>query len=255
MESLGRGAHELARAGRRPHRRSGPRRRVVRSPRGPPASGRAGGVDREGGLVAEQVADHGRQDEPERRVDRRHGDRRHPRRKRVSPSLATTIGVALWARKIATSLATSSAFEPDKTGRAHEDQRLGRQVDVLLVLGRVAGDRLVTELTELDPNLLGRDLVGAVADDRPVTCNGAWRRAASAISGRRASTSRIASGTARRTASSRDRRAGSPSPWPRRWRTTAASPPRPARRTPSWTRHSSPRHGRRTCTARRRPSR
>ncbi len=33
--------------------------------------------------------------------------------KRVSPSLATTIGVALWARKIATSLATSSAFEPD----------------------------------------------------------------------------------------------------------------------------------------------
>ena len=32
--------------------------------------------------------------------------------KRSSPSLAMTIGVALWARKIATSFATSSAFEP-----------------------------------------------------------------------------------------------------------------------------------------------
>ena len=31
---------------------------------------------------------------------------------RFSPSVAITIGAALWARKIATSLATSSAFEP-----------------------------------------------------------------------------------------------------------------------------------------------
>ena len=34
----------------------------------------------------------------------------------------------------------------DQAGGAHEDQRLGRQVDVLLVLGDVAGDRLVAEL-------------------------------------------------------------------------------------------------------------
>ena len=33
-------------------------------------------------------------------------------RKRSSPSVAMTTGAALWARKIATSLATSSAVEP-----------------------------------------------------------------------------------------------------------------------------------------------
>ena len=126
------------------------------------------GVDRQRRLVAEQVADHRRQHE------RRAPDRPPARRsstsagKRSSPSSATTIGVALWARKIATSLATSSAVAAGQAGRAHEDQRLGRQVDVLLVLGDVAGDRLVAELAELDPHLLGGDLVGAVADDRPV---------------------------------------------------------------------------------------
>ena len=39
---------------------------------------------------------------------------------------------------------------------------------MLLVLRRVAGHRLVAELAELDPNLLGGHLVRAVADDRPV---------------------------------------------------------------------------------------
>ena len=51
---------------------------------------------------------------------------------------------------------------------AHDDERLRRQVDVLLVLGDVAGDRLVAELRELDAQLLGRDRVRAVPDDRPV---------------------------------------------------------------------------------------
>ena len=39
---------------------------------------------------------------------------------------------------------------------------------MLLVLGHVAGDRLVAELGELDPHLLGRHLVHAAAHDRPV---------------------------------------------------------------------------------------
>ena len=39
---------------------------------------------------------------------------------------------------------------------------------MLLVLGGVAGDGLVAELGELDPELLGGDAVGAGADDRPV---------------------------------------------------------------------------------------
>ena len=54
-----------------------------------------------------------------------------------------------------------------QSGRAHEDHRLGREVDVLLVLGDVARDRLVAELRQLDPDLFGRDAVDAVADDRP----------------------------------------------------------------------------------------
>ena len=39
---------------------------------------------------------------------------------------------------------------------------------MLLVLGRIAGDRLVAELGELDPSLLGGDTVEPVSDDRPV---------------------------------------------------------------------------------------
>ncbi len=43
---------------------------------------------------------------------------------------------------------------------------------MLLVLGAVTGDRLVAELGELDPDLLGGDPVGAVADDGPVPTGG-----------------------------------------------------------------------------------
>ena len=45
---------------------------------------------------------------------------------------------------------------PGEPGGADDDQRLGREVDVLLVLGDVAGDRLVAELRELDPQLVAR---------------------------------------------------------------------------------------------------
>ncbi len=50
---------------------------------------------------------------------------------------------------------------------AHEHQGLRRQVDVLLVLGGVTGDRLIAELGELDADLGGGDPVGTVADHRP----------------------------------------------------------------------------------------
>ena len=53
-------------------------------------------------------------------------------------------------------------------GPADEDQGLGRQVDVLLVLGGVAGDGLVAELRQLDSDLGRRHPVGAVPDDGPV---------------------------------------------------------------------------------------
>ena len=128
-------------------------------------------VDGERGLVAEEVTGHRREHEPERRIDRRHRDHRgrrvarvavvgdHDRRRLVGPEdrhlLAHVVGRA--------------AGEP---GRADDDQRLRRQVDVLLVLGDVAGDRLVAELAELDPHLLGRHLVRPVADHRPVALGG-----------------------------------------------------------------------------------
>ena len=148
-----------------------------------------------------------------------------------------------------------------QSGRAHDDHRLGREVDVLLVLGDVARDRLVTELRELDPDLLGRDPVDAVADDRPRTARQrvalrgerdrgpprehlAHRVGQLAQRGEDARAARCASAIAsRRPSSARDAR------------TRAGSRPRPARRTPSSTRRSSPRRDRRTCRARRRSCR
>ncbi len=54
-------------------------------------------VDGQRRLVAEQVTDHRRQHEAERRVDGWHVDASPRRGEPVSPSFATTIGVALWA--------------------------------------------------------------------------------------------------------------------------------------------------------------
>ena len=79
----------------------------------------------------------------------------HDRRRLVGPVDRDLLGHVVGGR----------SGEP---GRADQDHGLGREVDVLLVLGRVAGDRLVAELGELDAQLLGGDLVHAVADDRPV---------------------------------------------------------------------------------------
>ncbi len=52
--------------------------------------------------------------------------------------------------------------------RAHEDERLGREVDVLLVLDRVDRDGLVAELGELDPYLRRRVVVRPRAHHGPV---------------------------------------------------------------------------------------
>ena len=125
-------------------------------------------VDRERGLVAPQVTDHRRQHERERGVDRGHGQHR---RGRSEPLVALGRDddrrglVGAVDRDLLADVVGRAADEP---GRADEDQRLTGEVDVLLVLGDVAGDRLVAELAELDPHLLGGDDVRAVADDRPV---------------------------------------------------------------------------------------
>ena len=125
-------------------------------------------VDRQRRLVAEQVPDHRREHEGQRRVHRRHGDHR----RRGGEALVGVGGdddrgglVGLVDRHLLGHVVGRAAGQP---GRAHQDQRLAGQVDVLLVLGDVAGDRLVAQLGELDPHLVGGDDVRPVADDRPV---------------------------------------------------------------------------------------
>ncbi len=55
-----------------------------------------------------------------------------------------------------------------EAGGADEDERFTREVDVLLVLGRVGGDGLVAELGQLDAQLASSDQVGTVAHAGPV---------------------------------------------------------------------------------------
>ncbi len=125
-------------------------------------------VDRERGFVAEEVAGHGRQHEGHVGVDRRHTDGLersteatftlggdHDRCGPVRPVDGDLLGHVVGVGAL-------------QSRRAHEHQRLGREVDVLLVLGRVERDRLVAELRRLDPHLGGGDAVAPVADDRPV---------------------------------------------------------------------------------------
>ena len=126
------------------------------------------GVDGPGRLVPEQVADHRRQQEGQAGVDLRYCDdvqgpgepgracvgddhRCGP----VGPVDGHLLGHVVGSR----------AHQPRG---AHQDHRLGRQVDVLLVLGGIRGDRLVAELRELDPDLPGRCQVRTAAHHRPV---------------------------------------------------------------------------------------
>ena len=156
------------RGGRRPRSTPSPirRRSLDRRPRLPQRDRLR--VDGERRLVAEEVPRHRREHERQRRVRRRHVDHLqggaeatlalggdHDRRRLVGPVDRHLLGDVVGGRA-------------GEAGGAHEDQRLGRQVDVLLVLGDVAGDRLVAELRQLDPQLLRGDAVRAVADEGPV---------------------------------------------------------------------------------------
>ncbi len=125
------------------------------------------GVDRERGFVAEEVPGHRAEHEGE--IGVHHGDVDRVERGRV-PAVVVVDDrdrrglVRPVDRDL---LGDVVGVRSAQAGRAHEDHRLGREVDVLLVLGDVTRDRLVTELRELDPNLVRGDAVGTVADDRP----------------------------------------------------------------------------------------
>ena len=57
---------------------------------------------------------------------------------------------------------------PAVSGGADDDQRLRRQVDVLLVLHVVRGDGLITKFAELDADFIRGGLVGAAAHGGPI---------------------------------------------------------------------------------------
>ena len=50
----------------------------------------------------------------------------------------------------------------------HQDQRLGRQVDVLLVLCGIGRNRFVAKLRQLDPDLPGSHQIGSATHHGPV---------------------------------------------------------------------------------------
>ena len=125
-------------------------------------------IDGQRRLVPEEVAGHRREDEAQTRVDRRH--REHSERAR-EPRLVL-VGHddrrCLVRPKDRNLLGDVVGGRAGQAGGTHKNQWLRRQVDVFLVLGAVGGDRLVTELAQLDPDLLRCDPVRPVADHRPV---------------------------------------------------------------------------------------
>ena len=125
-------------------------------------------VDDERGLVPEDVAGHRREHEAELPVDGWHVDHLDG----TGEALVAHVGdhdrhgtVRAVVRDLLGDVVGVRAVEP---GRTHQDERFGAEVDVLLVLRDVSGDGAVTELRELDAQLVGRDAVEPVAHDRPV---------------------------------------------------------------------------------------
>ena len=137
--------------------------------RGSGLSERAGlRIDGECGFVTEQVADHRREQEREARMHLGYGD---DVQSGAEPDLA--LGGHDHGRRLVGAVDRDLLGDVigSRTGQARgtdEDHRLGREIDVLLVLGAIAGDRLVTELAQLDAHLFGGDAIGTVADDGPV---------------------------------------------------------------------------------------
>ena len=126
------------------------------------------GVDGDRCLVAEQMTHHRRQHERQRRIERRNAEHRRGCREPLVALGGHNEGRRLVGLVDGHFLGHIVGGAAHQSGGAHQDERLARQVDVLLVLGDVAGDRLVAELAQLDAYLLRRHRVGTVADDGPV---------------------------------------------------------------------------------------
>ncbi len=140
---------------------------VVVQGRPSPAQREGVTVDGQGGVVPEEVAGHGGEDEGEGRVSRRHGHDVGCGAEAALPLGGDDDGGTLVGAEDGDLLANVGGGGPREPGGADQRQGLGGEVDVLLVLGGVAGDRLVAELGQLDADLVGGDQVPPVPDDRP----------------------------------------------------------------------------------------
>ena len=125
-------------------------------------------IDGESRLVAEEVTGHGHQHERHVRTD---GGQQHG-----VPGGARQLDVVGQHHRSRAVRRVDGNLLGDITSRgavqargADQDQRLRREIDVLLVLRGVARHRPVTQLGQLDPQLLRRQPVAPVADRGPMS--------------------------------------------------------------------------------------
>ena len=126
------------------------------------------GIDGPGRLVPEQVADHRGQHEGEPGMHPGNGDDVQGVREPGGTGICDDHRCGPVRTVDGHLLGDVVSRGTHEAGGADQDHRLGRQVDVLLVLGGIRRYRLVAELRELDPDLPGRDQVRTAAHDGPV---------------------------------------------------------------------------------------
>ena len=120
------------------------------------------------------MADHGGQHEGQIRICRRHGH--HVQGRSSEPIRFTVAGDddrrGLVGPVNGDFLGDVVRIRTAQPGRADQDQRLARQVDVLFVLSGVTGNGSVAQLRQLDAHLGGCNAIGTAADHRPVAPGG-----------------------------------------------------------------------------------
>ncbi|CAB4688189.1 unannotated protein [freshwater metagenome] len=114
------------------------------------------------------MAHHRRQNEGKCAIDRRHSDH-------LSSSRKTLVALSGNHNRQRLVSAEDGHFFSDivgraanQAGRAHDDERLTREVDVLLIFGDIAGDALVAKLAEFDTHFLRGHGIRAVANHGPI---------------------------------------------------------------------------------------
>jgi len=118
------------------------------------------------------MTSHCRHDKPEAGIDHRHRDYGQ----RTVEAALTFIGDHDWSGLVRSKnrhfLGNIIGGRSSEAGSAHQYERLRGEVNVFLVFGDVASDRLVAELRELDAHFVRRNLVDAISHERPITPGG-----------------------------------------------------------------------------------